>query len=120
MLGREVEDMLMGRIAQERSSLHVAPQGLGEVRDVTPLGDAPADLEAPVGIEIVDHPIVALHRGQLLHDVGQMGCPIRTGTGLTEIPHELSRRTTKEASNARTPWRMYSCSRFSGLPGCTG
>ena len=28
--------------------------------------------------------------------------------------------TTKEASNARTPWRMYSCSRFSGLPGCTG
>ena len=32
MLGREVEDMLMGRIAQERSSLHAAVQSLGEVR----------------------------------------------------------------------------------------
>lgn len=92
MRGREVEDMLMGRIAQERSSLHAAVQSLGEVRDMTPLGDKPADREAPVGIEIIDHPIVALHRGQLLHDVGQMGCPIRTGTRLTEIPHQLSRR----------------------------
>ena len=91
MLGREVEDMLMGRIAQERSSLHATVQGLGEVRDVTPLGDEPADLEAPVGLEMIDHPIVALHRGQLLHDVGQMGCPIPTGTGLPEMPHALSR-----------------------------
>ena len=92
MLGCEVEDMLMGRIAQERSSLHAAMQSLGDVWDVTPLSDEPADLEAPVGIEIIDHPIVALHRGQLLHNVGQMGCPIRTGTRLTKIPHELSCR----------------------------
>lgn len=92
MLGREVEDLLMGRIAQERAALHAAVSGLGEGRDVTPLGDEPADRKAPGGLERIDHPIIALHRGQLLHDVGQMGSPIRTGTGLTEMPHELSRR----------------------------
>jgi len=91
MLGRKVKHMLMGRIAQERPALHTAAQGLGEVRDVTPLGHEPADLKAPMGIEIVDHPIVTLHRGELVHDVGQMGGPIRTGTGLAEIPQELPR-----------------------------
>lgn len=92
MLGCKVEDMLMGRIAQKRASLHAAVQGLGEGRDATPLGDKTTDLEAPVGIEIVDHPIVALHGGLLLPDIGQMSSPISTGTGLTEIPHEVARR----------------------------
>jgi len=92
MLGRKVEDMLMGPIAQERAALHAALQGLRAVGDVIPLGDEPADLKAPVGIEIIDHPIIALHRRQLLHDVREMGGPICTGARLSEIPHELARR----------------------------
>src|SRR5260370_1758786 len=92
MLGRKMEDMLMGRIAQERASLHAALQSLGAVWNVTPLGDEPADRKAPVGIEIIDHPIIALHRRQLLHDVREMGGPIRTGTRQAEIPHQLARR----------------------------
>src|SRR4051812_37235056 len=83
--------MLMGRIAQERPALYAAAQRLGEVRDVTPLGHEPADFKAPMGIEIVDDPIVPLHRGKLVHNVAQMSGPIRTGTGLTEIPHKLPR-----------------------------
>ena len=92
MLGRKVKHMRMGRIAQERPSLHAAAQGLGEIREVTPLGHETADLKAPVGIEIIDHPIVARHSGQLMHDVGQMCGPIRAGAGLAEMPHEVSRR----------------------------
>src|SRR5207247_9532298 len=92
MLGRKVEDMLMGRIAQERTALHAALQGLGVVWDVTPVGDEPADRKAPVGIEIINHPIIALHRRQLLHDVHEMGGPIRTGAGMPKIPYELARR----------------------------
>ncbi len=92
MLRGKVEDMLMGWIAQERAALHTALQGLGAVGDVTPLGDEPTDLEAPMGIESIDYPIIALHRGQLLHDVRQMGCPIYTGAGLPEMPHKLTRR----------------------------
>ena len=63
MLGGKVKHMLMGRIAQERPALRTAAQGLGEVRDVTPLGHELAELKAPMGIEIVDHPIVSQHRG---------------------------------------------------------
>jgi len=91
MLGRKVEHMLMGRIAQKRAALDAALQRGGAIRDVTPLGDETTNVEAPMGIEIVDHPIVPLHRGELLDDMGQMRGPIRTGTSLAEIPHELSR-----------------------------
>ena len=92
MLGCKVEDMRVGRITQERAALHAVLQGLRAVGDVAPLGDEPADLKAPVGIEIIDHPIIALHRRQLLHDVREMGGPIRTGTRLAEIPHQCARR----------------------------
>ena len=92
MLGRKMEDMLMGWIAQERASLHAALQSLGAVWNVTPLGDEPADRKAPVGMKIIHHPIVALHSGQLVDNVGQMGGPIRTGAGLPKIPYELARR----------------------------
>src|SRR5690349_13707447 len=91
MLGRKMEDMLMGRIAQECAALHAALQGLGAVGHVTPLGDEPTDLKAPVGIEIINHPIIALHRRQLLHDVREMSGPIRTGSCLSEIPYKLAR-----------------------------
>ena len=92
MLGRKVEDMLMGRIAQECAALHAAPQSLRAVGNVTPLSAAPADLKAPVGIESINHPIIALHRRELLDDVREMGGPIRTGARLAEMPHELARR----------------------------
>jgi hypothetical protein len=92
MLGRKVQDMLMGRIAEERTPLGASMQGLRDKGDRTPLGHETADLEAPVGIEIIDHPIVALHSGQLAYDVGQMYGPICAGAGLAQMPHELSRR----------------------------
>ena len=95
MLGRKVKHMLMGRIAEERTPLCAAVQSLGGEGDRTPLGHETADIQTPMGIEIIDNPIVALHRGQLVDDVGQMGGPIRTGAGLAQIPHELSRRHHK-------------------------
>ncbi len=103
MLGRKMEDMLMGRIAQERASLHAALQSLGAVWNVTPLGDEPADRKAPVGIKIIHHPIIALHRRQLLHDVCEMGGPIRTGAGLPKMPHELARRDDEGGQERACP-----------------
>jgi len=92
MLGCKVKDMLMGRITQESASLDTALQGLGSKREITPRCHQATDVQAPVGIEIVDHPILALHRGQLVDHVGQMGSPIRTGAGLAQMPHEVARR----------------------------
>jgi len=90
MLGRKVEHRLMGRIAQECPPLHASQEGLGDERNLTPLGYEPADLETPVGIAIIDHPIVALHIGQLVDDMGQMEGPISAGAGWPQIPYEVS------------------------------
>ena len=95
MLGRKVQHRLMGRIAEERTPLCAAVHSLGGQGDRTPLGHETADRETPMGIESIDDPIVALHRGQLVDDVGQMCGPIRTGAGLAQMPHELSRRHHK-------------------------
>ena len=72
MLGRTVQDMLRGRIVEERPPLGASMQGLGDHGDRTPWGHETADLATPVGIEIIHHPIVALHSGQLVDDVDQM------------------------------------------------
>ena len=91
MLGRKVQDMLMGRIAEERPPRSASLQGLGDTGDRTPWGYETADVETPVGIELIHHPIVALHSGQLADDVGQMRGPICTGAGLAQMPPEVSR-----------------------------
>ena len=84
-----MEDMLMGRIAQERAPLYTSAQGLGNTRDTAPLGDQAADVEAPVGIEVIHHPVIALHLGQLVDNRGQMGGKIGAGARLVQILHDL-------------------------------
>jgi hypothetical protein len=119
MLRRNVEDVLMGRIVQEHTSLPAALQGLGAGGDVTPVGDEPADRKAPVGLEIIAHPILALHRRQLLHDMREMGGPIPTGAGLPEIPHELARRDDQggqERARTMADVRVLALCRFTRLP----
>ncbi len=108
MFGRKVEDMRMAWIAQECPALHTMAQGLGHKGHLAPLRHHTADVKAPVGVEIIHHPVVTVHVWQWLDDMGQMGSEIGTGAGLNE------------AIKARVPCRMYSCSHFSGLPGAIG
>ena len=77
MFGRKVEHMLMARIAQERPPLHRGA-GLGNTGHLAPLGDQTTDREAPVGIEIIHHPVVTCI-WELLDDVGQMRGEVLTG-----------------------------------------
>src|SRR5262245_63620438 len=95
--------MLMGRIAQEGPSLPTSMQGLRHKGHVAPLRDQTADLEAPVGIEIIHHPVVALHSGELLDDVGQMRSEVFTGTRLAQIPDDLPRGDDKRGDQGAYP-----------------
>src|SRR5262249_12738534 len=94
--------MLMGWIAQEGTSLHTSVQGLRHKGHVAPLRNQTADLEAPVGIEIIHHPVVALHSRELLDDVGQMRGEVLTGACLAQIPYDLTGCDDKR-SNQGTP-----------------
>ncbi len=95
MFGGKVKDMRMGRIAQERSPFHAPAQGLGNEGDITPGGDQAAHVQAPMRIEIIDHPIIAWHVGQLMDHIGQMRSEICTGPCGAEMPHHLACRDDK-------------------------
>jgi hypothetical protein len=91
MFRGKVKDMLMGRITQECAPLHASASRLGNRGQITPCGDQATDVQAPMRIEIIDHPIIALHVRQLLDHVRQMCSEIRTGPRGAEIPHDLPR-----------------------------
>ena len=61
MFGREMQYMLMRRIAQERAPRPPSLESLGAAGESAPRGHDAADLQAPVRIEIVDHPVLVLH-----------------------------------------------------------
>src|SRR5207245_3367293 len=92
MFRRKMEEMLMGWIAQECSPLFPPAQGLGNAGEITPRRHEAADVQAPMRIEIIDHPVIAGHGGELLPDIGQMCREVLTGAGRPEMPEHLPRR----------------------------
>jgi hypothetical protein len=85
----KVQDMLMGWIAQESTPLPPAGEVVRDTGHVAPLGNQTTDLEAPVGIEMIHYPVVALHSRELLDNMSQMCGKVLTGPGLTQIPDHL-------------------------------
>jgi hypothetical protein len=96
--------MLMRRIAQERSPLHTSLECLGDKGEITPRCHEAADLQAPVRIEIIDHPVIVLHGWQLVAYVGQMRSKVLTGAGRAKMPQHLAGRHNKEGN--QDPHRM--------------
>lgn len=94
MLRRNIAPMLVRRIAQEGPPLGTTAQLLRAIGPVAPLGDQTTDRQAPVGIEVVYHPVVTLHRGELLDDRGQRGGKGLTGARRPQLPDDLSRGNT--------------------------
>ena len=62
-----------------------------------------ADVEAPVGIEVIHPPVVALHLGQLVDHRGQMGGKIGAGAHLAQIPDALTRGDDKRGDTGPHP-----------------
>jgi hypothetical protein len=91
MFGRKMAHMLMGRIAPEGPPLPPSTQVLGHTGDVAPLRDPATDVQAPVGIEMVHHPCIALPLWQWGDDGGQMDGNIGAGARLAQIPDHWPR-----------------------------
>src|SRR4030095_11887292 len=120
MFGSKVEDMCMGRIAQEGTPLYAAAQVLRHTGHVAPLGDHTANLEAPVGLEILHHPVVALHGRELLDDVGQMRGEVLTGARLAQMPDDVSRGDDKRGDQGTPPMPDVLVLTFFRCPRCPG
>src|SRR5688572_28302094 len=65
MFRGKVKHMRMARIAEESPSLCASTQLLGHKGYLAPLGYHTAQVEAPVSIEIIHHPVVTVHGRQL-------------------------------------------------------
>ena len=123
MFGRQVEHMFMARIAQEGPTLHPAVQVLRHKGHVAPLRDQTTDLEAPVRIEMIHHPIVALHLWELLAHMGQMGGKIGAGARLPQMPPHATCRDHKRGNQCPDTmtdvlvFAFFWFARFNGLGG---
>ena len=123
MFGRKMEHMLVHRITQERPPLGSLAQCLGNERHAAPLRDQAADVEAPEGIEVVHHPVVTVHIGQLVDHIGQMGGKIGAGARLAQIPHDVARGDDKRGDQGPYPMPDVIALTFLRLPrgiGCVG
>ena len=120
MFGRKMEHMLVSRIAQERPPLCPSAESLGNARHAAPLGDQAADSEAPVGIEVIHHPVIALHLWQLVDNLGQMGGKIGTGARRAQVPDDLPRGDDKRGDQCPHPMPDILVLAFLRFPRCHG
>jgi hypothetical protein len=90
-LGRQMAPLLGRRIAQDRPPLCPSAQRLGKDRPAAPLGDQAADVEAPVGMEVLHSPGIARPLGPLGDHLGQMGGTIGAGTCRPQMPDDGTR-----------------------------
>lgn len=90
MLGREVEDVLVIGISQEGTSLLAGAQILLVERQAIEFRQEFADIEAPMGVQVVEDPMAALPVGELRRDMGQMGSEIDAGACHAQVPRDLT------------------------------
>ena len=72
MFGCEMKNMLMGRIREKRPALDAALQFFFDKGDLAPFGHQTTDVQTPVGVQIVHHPVIALHGGELVPDFAEV------------------------------------------------
>jgi hypothetical protein len=121
--GGQVEPMRRGRIAQERAPLCPSAPRLGHARHTAPLGDQTADLEAPVGLEILHPPVVALHLWPWVPPMGQRPGTIGAGARLAQMPDDLTRCHDKrgdQCPSSMPDGLVLAFFRFAGCPGLCG
>ena len=90
VLGREVEDVLVIGIGQEGTPLLAGAQVFLVERQAVEFRQEFADVQAPMGVQVVEDPMEALLVGELRRDMGQMGSEIDAGACHAQVPHDLA------------------------------
>ena len=99
----EMEHMLVGRVRQKGSPLFSCLQDRRFERDVAQLSDDAADFQAPVGIEVIQHPIKALDLSEPPGHVTQVCRKVHTGPGRSQVANEFTSRYDKRGDQNACP-----------------
>lgn len=100
MLGREVEHVLVRGIGQEGASLRAGAQVFFVEGEAIELRQELANIQAPMGVQVVEDPMEALVIRELRYDMGQMGSEIQAGAGHAQVPHDLAGRHDERSDQA--------------------
>ena len=85
-----MKHMAVAWIAQKGPALRPFFELSGFKRHLAPARHQAADIQTPVGVEVVHHPIVTLHTGQALVRLLQMGHEIGRFAGAPDRPGNLT------------------------------
>ena len=90
MLGREVEYVLVIGVGQEGTSLKARAQFFLVERQAVEFCEEFANLQTPMGVQVVENPMAALLVGKRRRDMGQMGGEIDAGACHAQVPDDLA------------------------------
>jgi hypothetical protein len=120
VFGREVEHVLVFGVRQKVASLLPSAQVAFAERQATQLSYELANVQAPMGIEVIENPMKALVVGELRRDVGQMGSEIHARACHAQIPDDFTRgddECSNQAARAVTDVLLFAFFRFARLDG---
>jgi len=100
VLGCEMKDVLVIGIGQESTPLDAGTQLFFVERQAVQPSHESANLETPMGVQVVEQPMEALMIGELRGDMGQMGGEIDAGACHAQIPHDLARGHDERGNQA--------------------
>lgn len=120
MLGRVVDHVFVLGIGQEGAALAAGLECLRVEGNAAQLGNGPAKVQTPMGVEVVHDPVNALDVRKLLGHVAKVPTEIDRGAPSQDIADHPTVGTARVAIKQRVPWRMYSNSRKAGIPGRAG
>ena len=90
MLRRAMQDMAMSGVAQKGPALWSLLQCMGLKGHCAPVGHQAADVQTPMGIQVVHHPVITRHAGQVVIRLFEMGYEIGGGAGRPDAPRNLA------------------------------
>ena len=100
VFGREVEQMLVVGIGQEGAPLRAGAQVFFVEGQAVQSSHEFANVEAPMGVQVVEYPMEPLLLGELRRDMGQMGGEVHTGACHAQIPNHLARGDDERGDQA--------------------
>jgi hypothetical protein len=92
VLGRKVKHVLVVRVAQKRTPLRSRFQFLFRHLDTAPTRHQQAHGQAPMGVQVVYHPVILSHVWHLPIHVLEVRHPVAGCACLSQIPYHLSCR----------------------------
>jgi hypothetical protein len=90
VLRREMKDMTVIRVAQKGPALRSLLKRMGLKGHLAPVGHHAADVQTPVGVSVVHHPVITRHAGQVLLCLFEMGHAIGGRAGASQGPGHLA------------------------------